>query len=73
MLSIVKDVSIEEVVVSTVDPADDVTSLIVVDMNIYASPASDIVIIKIKIIAITSLTPRIRIDYRTRLSILLIS
>jgi hypothetical protein len=31
-------VSIEEVVVSTVDPADEVTSLIVVDMNIYASP-----------------------------------
>jgi hypothetical protein len=33
MLSIVNDVSIEDVVVSTVEPALDVTSLIVVDMN----------------------------------------
>jgi hypothetical protein len=61
MLSIVNDVSIEEVVVSTVEPALEVTSLIVVLMNMYASPASDIVIIKIRIIAMTSETPRIRI------------
>jgi hypothetical protein len=34
MLSIVNDVSIEEVVVSTVEPAEDVTSDMVVLMNI---------------------------------------
>jgi hypothetical protein len=60
MLSIVKDVIIEEVVVSTVEPADEVTSLIVVLMNMYASPASDIVIMSMSIIAITSETPRIK-------------
>jgi len=57
--SIVKEVSIEEVVVPTVEPADAVTSLIVVDMNIYARPAREIVIIKIRIIAMTSETPLI--------------
>jgi hypothetical protein len=51
----------EEVVVSTVELAEDVTSLMVVLMNIYASPASDIVIIKIRIIAMTSETPCILI------------
>ncbi len=54
-----KDVSIEDVVVSTVEPADDVTSLMVVDMNMYARPAREMVIIKIRIIAMTSETPRI--------------
>jgi hypothetical protein len=58
MLSIVKDVNMEEVVVSTVDPADEVTSDIVVLMNMYARPASEIVIIKMRMIAITSETPR---------------
>jgi hypothetical protein len=53
----VNDVNIELVVVSTVDPALDVTSAIVVDMNMYASPAREIVIIKIRIIAMTSETP----------------
>jgi len=53
----VNDVNIELVVVSTVDPALDVTSDIVVDMNIYASPAREIVIINMRIIAMTSLTP----------------
>ncbi len=51
----------EEVVVSTVDPADEVTSDIVVDMNMYARPANDIVIIKMRMTAITSETPIIRI------------
>jgi hypothetical protein len=55
--SIVKEVSIDEVVVSTVDPADDVTSDIVVLMNMYARPAREIVIMRIRIIAMTSLTP----------------
>jgi hypothetical protein len=58
--SIVKEVSMEEVVISTVEAADDVTSLIVVDMNMYARPAREIVIIKMRIIAMTSETPRIK-------------
>jgi hypothetical protein len=58
--SIVKEVSMEEVVISTVEAADDVTSLIVVDMNMYARPAREIVIIKIRIMAMTSETPRIK-------------
>jgi hypothetical protein len=53
----VNEVSIEEVVVSTVDPADEVTSDIVVLMNMYASPASEMVIMRIRIMAITSETP----------------
>jgi hypothetical protein len=63
----VKDVSIDVVAVSTVEPAEAVTSLIVVDMNIYASPAREIVIIKIRIIAMTSETPFIVIFYRAGL------
>jgi hypothetical protein len=58
----VNDVSIEDVVVSTVEPALDVTLLMVVDMNMYASPAREIVIIRIRMIAITSETPRILRD-----------
>jgi len=57
----VNEVIMEEVVVSTVDPADEVTSDIVVDMNMYARPANDIVIIKMRMTAITSETPIIRI------------
>jgi len=62
MLSIVNDVSIEDVVVSTVEPALDVTSLMVVDMNMYASPAREIVIMRIRMIAMTSETPCIKIS-----------
>jgi hypothetical protein len=59
MLSIVNEVSMEDVVESTVDPAEAVTSDIVVLMNMYARPASEMVIIKMRIIAITSETPSI--------------
>ncbi len=63
----VKENNIEDVVVSTFELADDVTSDIVVLMNMYASPAREIVIIKIRIIAMTSETPFIVIFYRAGL------
>ncbi len=49
----------DDVVVSTVEPAEAVTSDMVVDMNMYAKPAIAMVIMRMRMMAITSEMPRI--------------